>query len=192
MVKKRIIVGVSGASGSIYAVRLLALLRTLDVETHLVMSKAAELTLSLETDLRAADLQAMADHVYKVADIGAAIASGSFPTTGMIIAPCSVKTLGEIASCTPSSLLTRAADVTLKERRPLVLMLRETPFHLGHIRAMAAATEMGAVIFPPVPAFYAKPQTLDDMVDHTLGRAVALLGVQWDGTPLWTGHHDGR
>lgn len=187
----RIIVGISGASGVLYGVRTLDALRELGVESHLVMSKAAELTLSLETELTTADVRAKADHHYKVADISAAIASGSFPTDGMIVAPCSIKTLGEIASCTPASLLTRAADVVLKERRRLVLMVRETPLHLGHLRAMTAATEMGAIIMPPVPAFYAKPASLGDMIDHTVGRALALFGLHWRHTPQWTGPERG-
>jgi 4-hydroxy-3-polyprenylbenzoate decarboxylase len=193
MVKKRIIVGISGASGVMYGVRMLEALRDVGVETHLVMSKAAELTLSLETTLSPTDVRDRADVVHKVGDISASIASGSYPIDGMVIAPCSIKTLGEIASVTPSSLLTRAADVTLKERRRLVLMVRESPLHLGHLRAMTAATEAGAIICPPMPAFYAKPQTLDDLIDQSVGRAIALLGLTWACTAQWTGpHHDGQ
>jgi 4-hydroxy-3-polyprenylbenzoate decarboxylase len=182
---QRIIVGISGASGVVYGVRLLGLLRRLDVESHLVMTRAAELTLAYETDLKAAQVQALASHVHPVGDIGAAIASGSFPTLGMVVAPCSVRTMSEIATGVTSNLLTRAADVTLKERRRLVLMLRETPLHLGHVRAMLAVTEMGAIVAPPVPAFYAKPRTLDEMVDHTLGRVLDLFGIDSGTVRRW-------
>ena len=181
----RMIVGVSGASGIIYGVRALEALRALGVETHMVASKAAEMTLRYETELSIAQFRAGADHVYKMPDVGAAIASGSFQTRGMLIAPCSVRTMSEIASGVTSSLLTRAADVVLKERRLLVLMVRETPFHLGHIRTMETLTEMGAVICPPLPAFYAKPVTIDDLVNQSVGRALDLFGLDWSSTRRW-------
>jgi flavin prenyltransferase len=183
--RKRLIVGISGASGAIYGVRLLQLLRTLDIETHLVMSRSAMVTLAYETDLKPADLHALADHHYSNNDIGAAISSGSFRTAGMIVAPCSVKSLSEIATGITGGLLTRAADVVLKERRRLVLMLRETPLHLGHIRSMAAATEAGAIVYPPVPAFYAKPASLEDMVDHTPGRVLDLFDIDAKTVHRW-------
>lgn len=181
----RLIVGISGASGVIYGIRLLELLKKLPIETHLVMTRSAELTLAYETDLKVSEVQALADVVYPVGDMGAALSSGSFRTIGMVVAPCSVRSLGEIASSTTSTLLTRAADVTLKERRRLVLMVRETPLHLGHLRAMLALTEMGAVIAPPVPAFYARPQSLEEMVDHTLGRVLDLFGLDTGTVRRW-------
>ncbi len=181
----RLIVGVSGASGLIYAVRALEALRDLGVESHMVASKAAEMTLGYETDLSIKDFRAKADQVYKMPDVGAAIASGSFHTRGMLIAPCSVKTMSEIATGVTSSLLTRAADVVLKERRRLVLMVRETPFHLGHLRTMEALTEMGAIICPPLPAFYALPKTIDDLVNQSVGRALDLFDLDWDATRRW-------
>jgi 4-hydroxy-3-polyprenylbenzoate decarboxylase len=181
----RLVVGVSGASGAVYGVRVLDAARDMGVETHLVVSKAAALTLSQELDLTPADLAARADVVHKVSDIGAAIASGSFKTLGMIVAPCSVRTLSEIATGVTSSLLTRAADVTLKERRPLVLMVRETPFHLGHLRSMVRVTEMGAIVAPPLPAFYARPHTLEEMVDQSVGRALDLFGLSWTPVKRW-------
>jgi 4-hydroxy-3-polyprenylbenzoate decarboxylase len=180
-----IIIGVSGASGSIYAVRLLQILRELGVPTHLIMSKAAELALSLETDYSAKQIKAMADRVYKVGDVGASIASGSFLTRGMILAPCSVRTWSEIASGVTSSLLTRAADVVLKERRTLVVMARETPLHLGHLRSLTQLAEMGAVIAPPVPAFYLKPQNIEEMVDQTLARVLDQFGLAANETKRW-------
>ncbi len=180
-----IIIGVSGASGSVFAVRLLQILRELEVPTHLVMSKAAELALSLETDFSAAQVKALADTVYKVADVGAAIASGSFRTQGMVIAPCSVRTWSEIATGVTSSLLTRAADVVLKEQRKLVLMVRETPLHLGHLRSLTQLSEMGAVIAPPVPAFYLKPQTIDEMVDQTLDRVLDQFNLARPDVKRW-------
>jgi 4-hydroxy-3-polyprenylbenzoate decarboxylase len=174
---KRIVVGISGASGVVYGVRLLMHLRQLGITSHLVMTRSAEVTLAHEMPLKVADVRALADVVHRVDDIGASISSGSFRTLGMIVAPCSIRSLGEIASGVTSTLLSRAADVTLKERRRLILLLRETPYHLGHLRAMTAATEAGAIIMPPVPAFYARPQTIEDMVDHTLGRALDLLEI---------------
>ncbi|MBN9075919.1 MAG: aromatic acid decarboxylase [Rhizobiales bacterium 65-79] len=184
---KRIVVGISGASGAIYGVRLLQVLREIGVETHLVISQAARVTLAMETDLKVAEVEALADVVHSNKDVGAACSSGSFRALGMIVAPCSVKTLSEIATGVTSTLISRAADVMLKERRRLVLMLRETPLHLGHIRAMAAATEAGAIVYPPVPAFYARPQSLDDMVDHTLGRVLDLFDIDAGLAHRWTG-----
>ncbi|MDO9610125.1 MAG: UbiX family flavin prenyltransferase [Brevundimonas sp.] len=183
----RLVVGISGASGAIYGARVLDALKDLDVDSHLVVSKAALLTLSQETDLSPADLTAKATVVHKMADVGATIASGSFKTLGMIVAPCSVKTMSEIATGVTSSLLTRAADVTLKERRPLVLMVRETPFHLGHLRTMTALTEMGAIIAPPLPAFYARPASIMEMVDQSVGRTLDLFGLDWNGVRRWEG-----
>jgi flavin prenyltransferase len=183
--KPRLIVGISGASGVAYGLRALAACRELDVESHLVMSRSSALTLAQETGLGVADVQAMADVNHKVGDVGAAIASGSFQTLGMIVAPCSVRTMSEIATGVTASLLTRAADVTLKERRPLVLMVRETPLHLGHLRTMVRLSEMGAVLAPPLPAFYAKPQSLAEMVDQSVGRALDLFGLAWRPVKRW-------
>jgi 4-hydroxy-3-polyprenylbenzoate decarboxylase len=183
--KARLIVGVSGASGIAYGLRALAACRELGVESHLVMSRSSALTLDQETELSVADVQAMADVAHKVGDVGASIASGSFQTLGMIVAPCSVRTMSEIATGVTASLLTRAADVTLKERRPLVLMVRETPLHLGHLRTMVKLTEMGAIIAPPLPAFYARPQSLEEMVDQSVGRALDLFGLAWTPVKRW-------
>lgn len=184
---QRLVVGISGASGAIYGVRLLQLLRGTPIETHLIMSQAARVTLAHETDLKVADVEVLADVVHPNTDVGAACASGSFRTLGMVIAPCSVKTMSEIATGVTANLLSRAADVALKERRRLVLLLRETPLHLGHIRSMAAVTEAGAVVYPPVPAFYARPASLDEMVDHTLGRVLDLFGLYLGTVRRWTG-----
>jgi 4-hydroxy-3-polyprenylbenzoate decarboxylase len=175
--KKRLIVGISGASGVIYGVKALEALKRTAIETHLVMSKSAEVTLAYETSMKVAEVHALADVVHPIADIGASISSGSFRTEGMLIAPCSIRSLSEIAHGVTSTLLTRAADVVLKERRRLVLMLRETPLHLGHLRTMTAVTEMGAIVMPPVPAFYAKPESIDDVVTHSVGRALDLFGI---------------
>jgi 4-hydroxy-3-polyprenylbenzoate decarboxylase len=183
--KKRLIIGISGASGTIYGIRLLAMARTLGLETHLVVSRAAELTLAHEHGLTLRALNAQADYAYPASDVGAAIASGSFQTLGMIVAPCSIRSMAEIATCVTTSLLTRAADVMLKERRRLVLLVRETPLHLGHLRRMVEVTEMGGVIMPPVPAFYAGITNLDDMVDQTLGRALDLFGEDASVTKRW-------
>ena len=183
--RARLVVGVSGASGVAYGLRVLDACRELGVESHLIFSKAAALTLSQETRLSLADAQAKADVAYRVGDIGAAVASGSFPTLGMIVAPCSVRTMSEIATGVTASLLTRAADVTLKERRPLVLMVRETPLHLGHLRTMVRLAEMGAVIAPPLPAFYAGPASLEDMIDQSVGRALDLFGLSWRPVKRW-------
>lgn len=187
---KRLIVGISGASGAIYGVRLLQVLRDVpDVETHLIMSQAARQTLSLETDLSLRDVQALASVTHDARDIAASISSGSFPTAGMVILPCSIKTLSGIVHSYTDGLLTRAADVVLKERRPLVLCVRETPLHLGHLRLMTQAAEIGAVIMPPVPAFYHRPQKLDDVINQTVNRVldqfdIALpqdLFTRWQG-----------
>ena len=181
----RLVVGISGASGVVYGARVLDALRELGVESHLVVTRAALLTLSQETDLTPDDLTAKADVVHRLNDVGATISSGSFRTLGMIVAPCSVRTMSEIATGVTSTLLTRAADVTLKERRPLVLMVRETPLHLGHLRTMTALAEMGAIILPPVPAFYAEPKTLSDLIDQMVGRALDLLGYDWPDMKRW-------
>ena len=183
----RIIIGISGASGAVYGLRALEHLRRLGVETHLVVTKSAYMTLAQELDMRPADLEAKASVVHNTRDIGATIASASFHTLGMLIAPCSVRTMSEIAAGTTDTLISRAADVVLKERRRLVLMLRETPLHLGHLRTMTAITEMGAIIMPPVPAFYTKPATLDEMVDYTVGRALDLFGIDMGGMRRWQG-----
>jgi flavin prenyltransferase len=181
----RLIIGISGASGVTYGVRLLEILRDLPIETHLVMTRGAEITLAHETGRKIAEVQALATHTHAISDIAAPLASGSFRTLGMIVAPCSIRSMSDIAHGTTATLLTRAADVCLKERRPLVLMVRETPLHLGHLRSLTALAEMGAVIAPPVPAFYAAPQTLADMVDHTLGRMLDLFGLEMPGMRRW-------
>ncbi|HYM02374.1 MAG TPA: UbiX family flavin prenyltransferase [Stellaceae bacterium] len=182
---RRLIVGISGASGVIFGVRLLELLRRTEVETHLVMSRSAEITLGLETSYKLPEVRRLAHVFHPVNDIAAAIASGSFKTCGMIIAPCSIRTMSEIATGTTSTLLTRAADVVLKERRRLVLSVRETPLHLGHLRTMTALSEIGAIIAPPVPALYAKPETLSDMIDHTLGRMLDLFEIDVGVVTRW-------
>ena len=186
---KRVVVGLSGASGAIYGIRFLGLLRALpDVETHLVVSDAAKRTIAEETDWAVKDVLALAGHRYDNRDIGATIASGSFKTDGMVIVPCSVKTAASIAHCLADNLMTRAADVTLKEGRPLILVVRETPLHLGHLRVLTALAEMGAVILPPMPAFYNRPKQIEDLVDHTLARVLDRLGLpqrlvtEWQGT----------
>lgn len=185
LVPRRLIVGISGASGVQYGVRLLQLLRNAGVETHLVMSKTAEITFAHETKLKIADVKAAADRCHAIDDMAAAISSGSFQTMGMIVAPCSMRSMSEIASGVTTTLLTRAADVTLKERRRLVLMVRETPLHTGHLRTMTALSEIGAIIAPPVPAFYAKPDNLDDMIDHTVGRVLDLYGIDVGVANRW-------
>jgi len=186
---KRIVVGLSGASGAIYGIRFLELVRGLpDVEVHLVVSDAAKRTIVEETDWAVKDVEALATRRYDNKDIGAAIASGSFKTDGMVIVPCSVKTAASVAHCIADNLLTRAADVTLKEGRPLILLVRETPLHLGHLRVLTALAEMGAVILPPMPAFYNRPKQIEDLVDHTLARVLDRLGLpqhlvtEWPGT----------
>lgn len=182
-----LIVGISGASGIIYGVRALQVLRECGVHTHLVMSKSAKLTLQHELDLSVSDVEALAGDVHRVADVGAAIASGSFATAGMLIAPCSVRTFSEIATGVTSTLLTRAADVVLKERRRLVLMVRETPLHAGHLRTLAQLAEMGAIIAPPVPAFYARPGSVDDIVTQSVGRALDLFDIDSGRVKRWPG-----
>jgi 4-hydroxy-3-polyprenylbenzoate decarboxylase len=181
-------VGISGASGAVFGIRTLELLRQIaDIETHLVMTPAAKVTLAQETDVTPSDVEKLADEVHGIRDIGASIASGSFATEGMIVAPCSIKTLSAVANSYSSDLLARAADVTLKERRPLVLMVRETPLHLGHLRLCTLAAEVGAVIYPPVPAFYGRPESIDDLVNHSVVRALEHLGI--DAAPInrWGG-----
>ena len=184
----RLVVGISGASGAIYGIRLLEFLRSAkNLETHLVMTTAARQTIAQETDWAVKNVEALATVVHNNHDIGASIASGSFTTRGMVIIPCSIKTLSAVAHSYDADLLTRAADVTLKEGRPLVLAVRETPFHLGHLRLMTQATEIGAVIFPPLPAFYARPKTIDDIVNNTVGRILARLGFENELFTRWTG-----
>lgn len=183
--RSRLVVGISGASGVAYGLRTLDACREMGVETHLILSRAAALTIAQETALSLSDVQGRADVHYKAGDVGAAVASGSFRTLGMIIAPCSVRTMSEIATGVTSSLLTRAADVTLKERRSLVLMVRETPLHLGHLRTMVQLAEMGAIIAPPLPAFYANPASLEDMVDQSVGRALDPFGLSWARVRRW-------
>lgn len=182
---KRMIIGISGASGVTYGVRLLQLLRNAGVETHLVMSKTAELTFAYETDLKIAEVRELANVCHGIDDMASAISSGSFRTAGMIVAPCSMRSMSEIASGVTTTLLTRAADVVLKERRRLVLMVRETPLHTGHLRTMTALSEMGAIIAPPVPAFYAKPENLEDMVEHTVGRVLDLFDIDIGVVRRW-------
>lgn len=183
----RMVVGISGASGVVYGVRLLDALKDLGVESHLVVSRAALLTLSQETEMTPDDLLGRAGVVHRLNDVGASIASGSFRTLGMVVAPCSVRTMGEIATGVTSTLLTRAADVTLKERRTLALMVRETPFHLGHLRTMTQLAEMGAVIAPPLPAFYARPKSIEAMIDQSVGRVLDLFGLDWAPVSRWQG-----
>ena len=185
--KKRMIVGITGASGAIYGVRLLEILKSAGIDTHLIVSRAAQVTMAYETDLKLADVERLATVVHPNNDIGAACSSGSFRTMGMIIAPCSIKTMAEIATGNTANLISRAADVALKERRRVVLVLRETPLHLGHIRTMAAVTEAGAIVYPPVPAFYAQPKSLADMVDHTLGRVLDLYDIETGAVRRWSG-----
>lgn len=185
---RRIIVGISGASGVIYGVRMLELLRKEKIETHLVMSKSAEMTLAYETDLKPKDVKAMASVCHVASDIGASISSGSFKTMGMVIVPCSIRTMSEIATGVTSSLVSRAADVVLKEKRRLVLAVRETPLHGGHLRTMVTLSDIGAVLAPIVPAFYSKPKTVDDIVNHTVGRLLDFFGIdtgvrRWQGGP---------
>lgn len=187
MSRQRIVIGISGASGTIYGVRLLQMAQTLDLETHLVMSRSAKVAAVHEGLTKPQEIEALASVVHSADNIAAAISSGSFHSLGMIVAPCSIRTLSEIAYGTTSSLLTRAADVTLKERRRLLLMVRETPLHLGHLRAMTMAAEAGAVIMPPVPAFYAKPQSIDDIVNHTCARALDLFGFRMSDIERWHG-----
>jgi 4-hydroxy-3-polyprenylbenzoate decarboxylase len=185
MTDSRLIVGISGASGIVYGVRLLEALQALPVETHLVMTRTAEVTLAHETDLKASDVRRLADVAYRIDDLAAAISSGSYRTIGMIVAPCSMRSLSEIAHGITSNLLTRAADVVLKERHKLVLVARETPLHAIHLRNMTTLAEMGAIIAPPVPAFYGRPKTLDDVIDHTVGRLLDLFGLDTGKVRRW-------
>ncbi len=182
---ERLVIGLSGASGVAYGIRTLEACRDLGIESHLVMTKPAEMTIGYETELSPRQVAHLAEFNYAVGDIAAPIASGSFKTKGMIVAPCSVRTMSEIATGVTTNLLTRAADVMLKERRPLVLMVRETPLHLGHLRSMTALAEMGAIILPPVPAFYSEPRTLSDLVDQMVGRALDLFGYDWPDVKRW-------
>jgi 4-hydroxy-3-polyprenylbenzoate decarboxylase len=185
---KRLIVAITGASGARYGVRLLELLRATEgIETHLMISDAAALNLHHELDVKRKDIEVLAHHVHSVRDIGACVASGSFRADGMVIAPCSMKTLAAVAHGMCDNLITRAADVTLKERRRLVLLVRETPFNLAHLRNMTAVTEMGGVIFPPLPALYQRPQSIDEMIDHTVGRVMDMLGIEQSLAPEWNG-----
>ncbi len=183
--KARLIVGISGASGAAIGIRLLDAIKELGIESHLVVSKAGEMTIGYETPFKPKQVSARADFVYGISDIAAPIASGSFKTAGMIVAPCSVKTMSEIATGVTTSLISRAADVMLKERRPLILMVREAPLHLGHLRTLTALAEMGAIILPPVPAFYTDPKSVSDIVDQLVGRALDLLGYDWPNVKRW-------
>ena len=185
--KNRLVVGISGASGVILGIRLLEMLRQIDIETHLIVSPAANATIAQETKWKISDVLALADITYNHADIGAAIASGSFNTQGMAVIPCSIKTLSAIANSYANDLITRAADVTLKEGRPLLLVVRETPLHPGHLHLMSQSAGAGAIIFPPVPAFYANPQSIDDIVDNIVGRVLARMGIENTGYEEWRG-----
>ena len=190
MDSQHVVVAITGASGSIYGIRTLELLRDMqNVETHLVITASAKSTINVETDYSSLEIENLADHVHGSRDIGASIASGSFQTCGMIVAPCSIKSLSAIANSFGADLVSRAADVTLKERRPLVLMVRETPFHLGHLRLMVKATEMGAVVYPPIPAFYNKPDSIGDLIDHSVGRALEHLGFEIPTLKRWDGRN---
>ena len=185
---KRLVVAITGASGAMYGIRLLQWLReSAQVETHLMISDAGVLSLHYELDMKRKDVEALADVVHSVRDVGACVASGSFQSEGMIIAPCSMKTLGSVAHGLSDNLKSRAADVMLKERRRLVLMVRETPFNLAHLRNMTSVTEMGGIIYPPLPALYQKPQSIEEMVDHTTGRVLDLFGIQQTLAPQWQG-----
>lgn len=185
MNKRRLVVAITGASGHCYGINLLRTLRGLTFETHLVVSRSAAVALAYESDLKLKEVHALADHVYSNDDVAAPISSGSFRSMGMIVAPCSAKTLAEIATGVGGTLIARAADVTLKERRRLVLMFRETPLHLGHCRNMVAVTEIGGIVMPPVPAFYPRPTTLDDVVDHSVGRVLDLFGLDAGQVKRW-------
>lgn len=183
--KQRLIVGISGASGTIYGIRALQMLREMGIESHLVMSQPARMAAQYESPLNPKEIESLADHVYGAQDVGAAISSGSFKTLGMLVAPCSMRSLSEIATGVTTGLLTRSADVVLKERRRLVLMVRETPLHTGHLRSMTTASEIGAVIYPPVPAFYSEPETLDEMVTQSVARAFDLFGLDAPEAKRW-------
>ncbi len=184
---RRVIVGITGASGAVYGVRALEFLKAAGVETHLIVTKSGHITLQQELGMSLSDVAARASVVHNAQDVGATISSGSFRTLGMLVAPCSIRSLSEISSGITSSLLSRAADVVLKERRRLVLMVRETPLHLGHLRSMTSVTEMGAIVMPPVPAFYAHPGNLDEMVDHSVGRALDLFDIETGAVRRWSG-----
>jgi 4-hydroxy-3-polyprenylbenzoate decarboxylase len=184
---RRLIIGISGASGILYGIRILQVLQNSDIETHLVMSDSAKMTLATETDMSFKAVEALATEVHNAKNIGATISSGSFKTMGMVVAPCSVRSLSEIAYGMTGSLLTRAADVVLKERRRLVLMVRETPLHTGHLRAMLQASENGAILMPPLPALYARPESLDDMINHTVGRCLDLFDIETSLVTRWAG-----
>lgn len=185
---KRLVVAITGASGALYGVRILETLRSIDgIETHLMISEAGVLSMHHELDMKRKDVEVLADAVHNVRDVGACVASGSFQSEGMIIVPCSMKTLGSVAHGLCDNLITRAADVMLKERRRLVLMVRETPFNLAHLRNMTAVTEMGGIIFPPLPALYQRPQSVSEMVDHTVGRVLDLFAIEHALVPRWTG-----
>ncbi|MSP44359.1 MAG: UbiX family flavin prenyltransferase [Xanthobacteraceae bacterium] len=184
---RRLVIGISGASGTIYGIRMLELLKKMDIETHLVMSKSAEMTLVYETDYKPKDIKTLASVVHPAADIGASISSGSFATMGMIVVPCSIRTMSEIATGVTSSLMSRAADVVLKEKRRLVLAVRETPLHGGHLRTLTTLADIGAIIAPIVPAFYNKPKTVDDIINHTVGRLLDLLGIETKLVKRWQG-----
>ncbi|MEA9604181.1 UbiX family flavin prenyltransferase [Polynucleobacter sp. JS-JIR-II-c23] len=192
MLNKRLIVAITGASGTIYGIRILEALKNLGIESHLVMSDSAKLTMAAETDYKPAQIEAMADVVHSAKNVGASISSGSFKSLGMVIAPCSIRTLSEIASGVTSSLVSRAADVVLKERRRLVLLVRETPLHAGHLRSMSQVTECGAIVMPPVPAFYAKPESIGDMVNHTVGRCLDLFDLDNTLVTRWNGMDGGK
>lgn len=184
----KILIGINGATGVIYGIRLLQVLSGMkDAETHLIISAAGEQTIEIETEFKVEEVKGMADYCYAIDDIGARLASGSFQQDGMIVAPCSMKTLSALAHSYADNLLTRAADVTLKEKRRLLLLVRETPLHLGHLKNMISVTEMGAIVMPPVPAFYSRPQTIQDIVDHTVGRALDLFQVEHHLFPRWPG-----
>ncbi|EKS29684.1 UbiX family flavin prenyltransferase [Afipia felis] len=185
--RPRLVIGITGASGAIYGVRLFELLKDGGIETHLIISKAAKVTIAYETNLKISEIESLATVVHPIDDIAAACSSGSFQTLGMIVAPCSIKTMSEIATGTTTNLISRAADVALKERRRVVLLLRETPLHIGHIRSIATVTEAGAIVYPPVPAFYSRPQTLEEMVDHTLGRVLDLFDLDMGIVKRWSG-----
>jgi len=191
-VNKRLIVAITGASGTIYGIRILEALKNLGIESHLVMSDSAKLTMAAETDYKPAQIEAMADVVHSAKNVGASISSGSFKSLGMVVAPCSIRTLSEIASGVTSSLVSRAADVVLKERRRLVLLVRETPLHAGHLRSMSQVTECGAIVMPPVPAFYAKPESIEDMVNHTVGRCLDLFDLDNTLVTRWNGMDGGK
>jgi len=189
--QRRLVIGVTGATGALYAVRMLQTLRAVEgVETHLVISPSGVLNIKHELDMRRQEVYELADHVYRVRDVGATLASGAFRTCGMVIVPCSMRTLAAVAQGLSDNLITRAADVTLKERRRLVLMVRETPYNLAHLRNMTAVTEMGGIIFPPLPAFYFRPQSIEEMIDQTVARVLELFDIHVPG-PVWEGTHDG-